>query len=91
MRTGQGSLLLHWKLSSQPPDRPYPEAELLAGLHRLQALLSKVPAVQDVTAVPDDPVQALRGAARRGRWGCLSGVEATFRRPPEMPEDAPLK
>ena len=54
MRTGQGSLLLHWKMSSQPPDRLYPESELLAGLHRLHAVLSKIPALQDVTAVSDD-------------------------------------
>ncbi|HEY1188718.1 MAG TPA: hypothetical protein VGE74_13775 [Gemmata sp.] len=52
MRTGQGSLLLHWKLS-QPPDRPYPEAELLAGLHRLREVLSRVPAVHDVSTEPD--------------------------------------
>jgi hypothetical protein len=53
MRTGQGSLLLHWKLTSQPPDRPYPEAELLTGLHRVREVLSQVPAVHDVSAEPD--------------------------------------
>jgi hypothetical protein len=53
MRSGQGSLLLHWKLSSQAPDRPYPKAEMLAGLRRLRDVLSMVPAVREVSAEPD--------------------------------------
>lgn len=53
MRTGRGSLQLHWKLSSQTPDRNYPEAELLAGLRRLREVLSQIPTVCDVSADPD--------------------------------------
>jgi hypothetical protein len=52
MRTGQGSLLLHWRLSSESPDRQYPEGELRAGLEQLQTVISQIPAVHDVTAEP---------------------------------------
>lgn len=54
MRTGHGSLLLHWKLTSQPLDRPYPESELLTGLRCLHDVLIRVPTVHDVSVESDE-------------------------------------